>query len=168
MTTLSPSAKQADSLRTVMRHFVTGVTVVTFPDAEAGLWGLTASSFTSVSLDPPLVLVCVSKTGRSYERLRSATSMAVHILAEDQSGVAVSFARSGADRSTICSWTRSSEGNPLLEDFIAVLECALHEIHDAGDHVIVVGRVIASEIRRPEAGPLVYHQGRLFPLRAVA
>jgi 3-hydroxy-9,10-secoandrosta-1,3,5(10)-triene-9,17-dione monooxygenase reductase component len=161
---LQPKSESgADLLRDAMRRLVTGVTVVTLPVGE-GMTGFTASSFTSVSLDPPLVLVCVSNQSRSYQHIKSAPGIAIHILEHDQSEIASGFARPGIDRSTVCDWTRSPRGNPILGSFLSVLECEIHDIREAGDHSIVIARVIEIQTKRDDARPLVYHKGKMFAM----
>ncbi len=154
----------SEALRAAMRSYVTGVTVVTTRTETGGLAGMTANSFTSVSLDPPLVLVCLSSASRSFQAMERSGQIAIHILADDQSGLARAFASQGVDRGSICPWTASPRGNAILENYLTVLECTIHDIRPAGDHAIVIARVEAIDHRREEAGPLVYHAGKMFAL----
>lgn len=150
-------------LRQAMRRLVTGVTVVTIP-LDNGMTGFTASSFTSVSLDPPLVLFCISNNSRSYKHIQNSHTFAIHILAHDQSEIAKGFASQSVDRSKICNWTLSKLGNPILDSYLTVLECSTHLIQEAGDHGIVVGCVNNIQLKRHESMPLIYHQGKMLAM----
>lgn len=155
--------QNSEKLKDAMRRLITGVTVVTVT-INNGMTGFTASSFTSVSLNPPLVLVCVSCSSRSYKHIKVAKGIAIHILGHDQSQIASSFAQPGNDRSKICNWSVSNLGNPILESYLSVLECSIHNIQEAGDNAIIIGRVEHIESMRHDSGPLVYHQGKMFAL----
>lgn len=131
----------ARALRDAFGAFLTGVTVVTTID-DAGLpIGFTANSFASVSLDPPLLLVCLAKTSRNYETLTQAPGFGVNILAEGQKDVSNTFARPVEDRFAAVSWQRGPFGSPVFTDVAAWFDCAMHDVVDAGDHVILIGRV---------------------------
>jgi 3-hydroxy-9,10-secoandrosta-1,3,5(10)-triene-9,17-dione monooxygenase reductase component len=149
----------------VVGHFATGVAVVTALQADGHLAGFTASSFTSVSLDPPLVLVCVDYRARSYEAVRAAQRFAVHILAEDQPEVARGFAARSTDKSGLCHWSLSALGNPVLDRYHALIECRLHGEHEGGDHAILVGRVERLDLAKASPGPLLYYRGVLHGAR---
>ena len=153
--------------REAMGHFATGVTVVTTNDGEGGLTGFTANAFTSLSLAPPQILVCLSAGLRSYPILRRSGHFAIHILAEDQDEVARVFATRGADKSSITGWRLSASGNPILDHYLALMECELVQEHDGSDHVIVIGRVHGLDIRRDVGGPLLFFRGRLGALSTV-
>lgn len=155
--------QSSNQLKEAMRRLVTGVTVVTVPIAD-GMTGFTASSFTSVSLDPPLVLVCVSCNSRSYNHIKNTQSIAIHILGDDQANIAKAFSLPGNDRSKICNWSISSLGNPVLDSYLSVLECTIHNIQEAGDHAIIIGRVDSINEMKHDSGPLVYHQGKMFAM----
>ncbi|CAB4801263.1 unannotated protein [freshwater metagenome] len=144
--------------RDALGHFATGITVITAMD-DAGPVGLAANSFTSVSLDPPLVLFCPAKTSSSWPRIERAKSFAVNILDDAQEDVCRVFATPGEDRFSKVAWQLSPSGSPLLDDVHAFLDCVLHEVHDGGDHWIVVGRVIDLGIEA-DAGPLLYYRGK--------
>lgn len=131
----------ARALRDAFGAFLTGVTVVTTID-DAGLpIGFTANSFASVSLDPPLLLVCLAKTSRNYDTLTKAPGFAVNILAEGQKDVSNTFARPVEDRFASVTWQRGPFGAPVFADVAAWFDCAMHDVVDAGDHVILIGRV---------------------------
>lgn len=131
----------ARALRDAFGAFLTGVTVVTTMD-DAGLpIGFTANSFASVSLDPPLLLVCLAKTSRNYGTLTRAPGFAVNILAEGQKDVSNTFARPVEDRFAAVDWQQGPFGSPVFTDVAAWFDCAMHDVVDAGDHVILIGRV---------------------------
>lgn len=131
----------ARALRDAFGAFLTGVTVVTaFDDAGAPI-GFTANSFTSVSLDPPLLLVCLAKTSRNYATLTGAKGFGVNILSEGQKEVSNTFARPVEDRFAAVDWRSGPHGSPVFADVAAWFDCATHEVVDAGDHVILIGRV---------------------------
>lgn len=131
------------ALRNAFGAFLTGVTVVTTTDAEGHPIGFTANSFASVSLDPPLLLVCLAKRSYNYETMTGAKGFAVNILAEDQETVSNTFARPSDDRFATVGWVPGPHGSPVLEGAAAWFDCAAHEIVDAGDHAILIGRVEA-------------------------
>ncbi|MEL7542777.1 MAG: flavin reductase family protein [Pseudomonadota bacterium] len=148
-------------LRRALGAFVTGVTVVTTLDTEGTPRGFTANSFTSVSLDPPLVLVCIGKSGASFNAFRNAKGYAVNILAEAQRDVSGVFAGPSEDRFAHVDWTPGPAGNPLLAGTAAWLDCTMHEQVDAGDHAILIGRVVGfeSNSNSEHAQPLGYCRG---------
>lgn len=131
----------ARALRDAFGAFLTGVTVVTTHNAEGAPIGFTANSFTSVSLDPPLLLVCLAKTSRNYATLTEAKGFGVNILAEGQKDVSNTFARPVEDRFAAIQWKKGPFGSPVFADVAAWFDCAMHELVDAGDHVILIGRV---------------------------
>ena len=137
--------------------FATGVAVATCLDSRGEPIGLTINSFSSVSLEPPLVLWCLDRASATYGAFTSADIFAVNILAEGCHETARHFSdpcREAPDPGTI---RPGRSGAPLLDEAMAHLECALHAIHDGGDHVILVGRVLAIETAPKR--PLVYFRG---------
>jgi len=139
MTSLDPRA-----LRNAFGTFMTGVTVVTTHDDEHDEpLGFTANSFTSVSIDPPLVLVCLANSSRNYDTLIKATGFAVNILSETQVEVSNTFARPVDDRFASVAWRRGPNGAPILDNVSAWFDCAMHKTVEAGDHVILIGEVTA-------------------------
>jgi len=146
-------------LRDVMGCFPTGVTVVTAVDARGEPFGLTVSSFTSVSLDPPLILVCIDRRAASHDALMAASHFAVNILESGQSAVSDRFAAEPSDgRFDDLAWHHSAIGSPLLDGAGAWLECSRYEIFAGGDHSILLGRVESAEsVDRPV---LLFHRGR--------
>lgn len=162
--TLNAMLIDESGFRRILGQFATGVTVVTMVDAKGQLSGFTASSFSSVSLDPPLVLVCVSYEARSYEHLRDQQAFTVHILDGDQRRVARQFATPGLDRSAVCDWHVSERGFAILSKFHAALECRLYREYDGGDHAIILGRVERLYTDDSGTDPLICYKGQLFPL----
>lgn len=140
MTPLDPR-----ELRSAFGAFMTGVTVVTARDKNGAPVGFTANSFTSVSLDPPLVLVCLANSSQNYGTLVQADGFAVNILAEAQVEVSNTFARPVADRFASIGWRDGPQGSPILDDVSAWFDCSMHKTVDAGDHVILIGQVEAFE-----------------------
>lgn len=151
----------SDDFRAAMGQFATGVTIVTAIDADGRKVGLTANSFNSVSLSPPLVLWSLSKQSSSMPGLRSAKAWAVNILSADQRLLAERFARKGVDRFEGVAWRTGLSGAPLIDGAAASFECTPRNHHDEGDHLIFVGEVTHCA-RRLGAVPLLYHGGRFF------
>jgi 3-hydroxy-9,10-secoandrosta-1,3,5(10)-triene-9,17-dione monooxygenase reductase component len=143
--------------RTILGHFATGVTVVTGHGPD-GPVGLAVNSFTSVSLDPPLVLVCMARTSSTWPTIRDGGSFAVNILGEHQEDTSRRFGASSGDRFEGVGWSPGKTGSPILRDAIAYVECVIDAEHEGGDHVIVVGRVV--ELGQPaDGGPLLFWRG---------
>ncbi len=145
------------SFRTVLGHFATGVTIITAMDGDEPI-GVSANSFTSVSLDPPLVLFCAAKASTTWPRIEAAGKFTVNILNEHQEDVCRVFATKGADRFSRIGWRSSANGQPILHDSLAYIDCEMQEQHDAGDHIIVVGRVQELGVLSEE-GPLLFYRG---------
>lgn len=133
------------ALRDAFGAFATGVTVVTASDAAGKPIGFTANSFTSVSLDPPLLLVCLAKSSRNYDSMTSAGRFAINVLSETQKDVSNTFARPVEDRFATVDWRLGRDGCPIFSDVAAWFECSMQDIIEAGDHVIIIGRVTAFE-----------------------
>jgi flavin reductase (DIM6/NTAB) family NADH-FMN oxidoreductase RutF/DNA-binding MarR family transcriptional regulator len=145
------------ALRRCLGQFATGVTVMT---AQAGgeLAGVTANSFSSLSLDPPLILWSIGKLSRSLPVFQAATHFAVNILAADQVQVSQTFSRPDPDRFSKAPWALGPGGAPLLEGTVATIVCRPEAFHDGGDHVLIVGRVVLHAQR--DAPVLLFSQGR--------
>jgi len=146
------------TLRQAFGAFATGVTVVTARDARGRPVGFTANSFTSVSLDPPLLLVCPGKTSSSFATFSTTSHFAVNILASDQQEVSHRFATPVSDRFAGLAWHEGLAGLPLIDGAAATFTCARHQLVDAGDHVILIGEVLENSATGAE--PLVFSQGR--------
>jgi 3-hydroxy-9,10-secoandrosta-1,3,5(10)-triene-9,17-dione monooxygenase reductase component len=155
------------NLRRALGSFPTGVTIVTTLDEAGALQGLTANAFSAVSLEPPLVLVCVGHNSRSYKSFVRAGRFAIHILSEDQAEIATHFARPGSVRGAEVSWHLNQRGLPILDRYVTLIECALHAEHHGGDHAILLGRVEGISHGPQDARPLLYHRGRLLRAQAL-
>jgi flavin reductase (DIM6/NTAB) family NADH-FMN oxidoreductase RutF len=129
------------ALRDAFGAFMTGVTVVTAFGADGRPLGFTANSFASVSLSPPLLLVCIARTSRNYAAITSASGFAVNVLAEDQKEVSNIFARPVEDRFATVDWRPGPSGSPVFEGAAAWFDCAMERVVEAGDHAILLGRV---------------------------
>jgi len=148
-------------LRRAFGSFATGVTIVTALDLRGRPVGLTANSFSSVSLDPPLVLWSQSLAAPSHGVFREAGRFAISILAEDQAGLSDRFARGGGDKFAGVAVRAGLDGLPLIEGAAACLECARVAIYPGGDHAIFLGRV--ERFERHGRRPLVFAGGRYLP-----
>lgn len=143
-------------LRDAFGRFATGVTVVTTGTATGPL-GITANSFASVSLDPPLVLWLPAKDSSRYVPFTRCDRFAIHVMGAAQHAVSSAFVREG-DIFGDLRWTEAEDGTPLIDDCLARFHCLTHAVHEAGDHAIVVGRVI--DAVHAEGEPLVFQSGR--------
>ena len=148
------------SLRRVMASYPTGVTVVAARDDMGEPFGLTVNSFTSVSLDPPLILVCIGDSSTSHDRFVASRHFSVNLLSGAQGAVAGRFAvEPSVGRFDDFAWKVSDSGSPILEGVVGWLDCEVHEILRGGDHSIVIGRVMAADANERPA--LVYHRGTM-------
>ncbi|MEO8879053.1 MAG: flavin reductase family protein [Gemmatimonadaceae bacterium] len=148
------------TFRSVLGRFASGVTVVTVRDFEHNDHGMTVTAFSSVSLEPPLVQVCIGKAASLHDVLgtgNSASQFAVNILNSKQEPLARRFAEEHPDRFDGVGFTRGVTGAPILDDCLDVIECEMLARHDAGDHTIVIGAVIATAAN--EGSPLLYYRG---------
>lgn len=144
-------------LRQILGKFLTGVTVVTTIDQHDVPVGFTANSFTSVSLDPPLVLVCIAKSAGLSAVFRRASAFAINILSTEQEAISNNFARKDEDRFAQIDWEVKSTGSPIIEGSAAWLDCDMHEKILAGDHIILIGKIRAAD--KTERHPLGFYQG---------
>jgi flavin reductase (DIM6/NTAB) family NADH-FMN oxidoreductase RutF len=144
-------------MRDVLGHFASGVTVVTALTAE-GPAGFTCQSFSSLSLDPPLVAFAPSRTSQTWPAVRAIGRFCVNVLAEGQDAVSQNFARSGVDKFDGVRWSPSPQGSPVLDDVVAWIDGELWAEYDGGDHSIVVARVIDLGAE-PGRRPLLFHRG---------
>ena len=142
-------------LRLVLSKFATGITVVTGRDEELRPRAITVNAFTAVSIDPPLILYCLGKAAFNFDVFAEAEAFAVNVLSADQQALSDRFAREAEDDFPDLPVTELATGSPVLAGCIAVLDCETEAIHEAGDHLIVVGRVRALDVPR-ESEPLVY------------
>lgn len=155
-TAFTPGPETGRNFRDALGRFATGVTVVTTLGPQ-GPVGVTANSFSALSLDPPLLLWSPAKSSRRCRAFAEARAFAVHVLAADQLDLSRHFTQPD-DHFTGLATTTSPEGTPLIEGTLARFECLTEATHDAGDHVIVIGRVVRARFR--EGRPLVFSQGR--------
>lgn len=148
----------AARFRQVLGHFATGITVVTAVDGH-GPVGFTCQSFSSLSLEPPLVVFAPANDSSSWPRIKAAGHFAVNILSEDQEDVCRRFATRGADKFAGCGWhSAPSTGAPILGGVLAWIDCTIEAEHEGGDHLLVVGRVHGLEIVH-EGKPLLFFRG---------
>ena len=160
MSGLEPASDQGRdtaALRRALGCFVTGVTVVTASDAGGLPHGFTANSFTSVSLDPPLVLVCVGREVERFDVYRRCSRFAINVLGQSQRQVSDRFATEHPERFAGVRWREGAHGSPIIEGCIASLQCEAWRRLDAGDHMILIGRVVACD--DSAARPLAYWRG---------
>ncbi|MGO4470877.1 flavin reductase family protein [Arthrobacter sp. 2RAF6] len=164
-TTTIPAAPAEDpalTYRRVLGHVPTSVAVVT-AGTRSGPVGMTVGSFTSVSLEPPLIAFFVDKASKTWPRLYEANYFGVNILGQDQSALCKAFSRRAQDRFNEVNWTPSDRGVPLLDDAIVTLECTRFKIDLIGDHYQVVGRVESLELRATDP-PLIFLRGNFLNL----
>jgi 3-hydroxy-9,10-secoandrosta-1,3,5(10)-triene-9,17-dione monooxygenase reductase component len=145
-------------LRRVMATFCTGVTIITTRDDAGRPFGLTANAVTSVSLIPPLLLVCVDRTAESHAHFLTSKVFVVNVLSEEQEALSRRFAVSGGDKFADVGCRPGRLGVPVLDGTLAHLECRIVETHEGGDHVIHIGEVEHAELH--SGRPLLFFQGR--------
>ncbi|HEU4566728.1 MAG TPA: flavin reductase family protein [Marmoricola sp.] len=149
----------ARRFRDVLGRFASGVTVVT-STSDGEPVGMTCQSFSSVSLDPPLVLFCPARTSRAWPRIRRSGHFCVNLLAHDQSELSNTMASRGVDKFAGLDWRPSpATGSPLFDGILGYVDCLIHDVHEAGDHFIVVGRVLELDGTDVPA-PLLFFQGQ--------
>ena len=148
----------ADQFRQVMGNFATGITVVTTRDAKGNPYGLTVNAFTSVSLDPVLVLVCLDNRVSGLQAFKDSKHFGVSILSEHQEDVSRIFAKKDSERPESIYFD-GKLGLPLLRNSIAVMECETVKVYEGGDHQIFVGRVQHVELLQTDH-PLLYFRGK--------
>ncbi|OIH85785.1 hypothetical protein BLJ79_06215 [Arthrobacter sp. UCD-GKA] len=146
-------------VRNVHRKYPTGVTVVT-TSVDGVPFGLAVNAFSSISLDPPLVLVCVNESSKSYPAVFEADHLGINILAADQTAVAGTFARSGGDKFADLAWRSSAVGVPILDGVAGYFELEIKYKIPAYTHTIFIGEVV--EAGHSDKAPLVYQDGRFF------
>lgn len=145
--------------RRIMRHYPTGVTIVTAAHRDGTPFGLTANSVTSVSLDPPLLLVCVSEKSSSLGAILSSGAFAVNVLGAGAAAIAARFAEADTHRRFDgVRYTAEGDGSPIIKDVVAWMSCSLYRTFEAGDHLILVGHV--NEADADGGDPLLFFRGR--------
>jgi len=152
-----PRIVDPGAMREVLGHFASGVTVVTALTAD-GPAGFTCQSFSSLSLDPPLVTFAPARTSATWSRLRQIGRFCVNVLAEGQDAVSQNFARSAPEKFAGVPWTPSIHGAPVLEGIVAWIDGELWAEYDGGDHTIAVARVLDLGAH-PDRRPLLFHRG---------
>lgn len=151
-------AMDLQELRRVMGHFATGVTVITTMDKAGTPFGLTANAFTSLSLNPPLVLVCIDKGVQCYSCFDESKMFAVNILGEDQEELSRRFATKGIEKFTAIKWHKGRHGVALLDRAMGHIECKVVHSYEGGDHTIYVGEVVGASASGGR--PLIFFKGR--------
>ncbi|WP_395656393.1 flavin reductase family protein [Nocardioides sp.] len=150
----------ARRFRDVLGRFASGVTVVT-STSQGEPVGMTCQSFSSVSLEPPMVLFIPAKTSRAWPMIQRSGTFCVNFLAADQAELSNTMASRGVDKFVDVKWTPSPQtGSPVLEGSVAQVDCTIHSVHEAGDHYVVIGRVV--DLLTPEDGPadpLLFYRG---------
>ena len=148
----------ARTYRDVLGQYASGVTVVTTLLGDTPV-GMTCQSFTSVSLDPPLVAFLPMKTSRAFAAIRMSRRFCVNFLAADQTEVSNVFASRAEDKFADVDWQPTSSGMPRLDNTVGWVDCVVHDVHEAGDHYLVIGRV--EDLGQGDADkPLLFHRGR--------
>lgn len=146
-----------DLFRAVLGRFASGITVITTRDTDGTPHGMTVSAFSSLSLDPPLILVCIANEATMAPLMARTASFAVNILSAGQESVSRRFAGKFDDRFAGIGYHDGELGDPVLEDVLAWMQCRIVARHDAGDHVIVVGQV--EQAGATDGKPLLYYRG---------
>ncbi|MER1947889.1 flavin reductase family protein [Stutzerimonas stutzeri] len=158
----------AHTYKLVMGSFPSGVTVITTLDDDGQIVGLTASAFSSLSIDPALVLFCPNYSSDSYPLLIKNKRFAIHLLSAEQQSEAYAFAKKGKDKALGIEWTLSELGNPLLGNATAIIECELWREYEGGDHAILVGAVRNLIVPPQRVEPMIYCRGKMGALPAFA
>ncbi|HEX6877228.1 MAG TPA: flavin reductase family protein [Nocardioidaceae bacterium] len=154
-----PEAEESSrKFRDVLGRFCTGVTVVTSVSNGQPV-GMTCQSFSSVSLDPPLVLFCPSKSSNAWPQMQRAGFFCVNLLSHDQLDLSNTFAKKGVDKFAGVSWRSSATGAPLLDGVLGWVDCTIYAVHEAGDHYVVIGRVMDLGVEEAPH-PLLFYRGR--------
>ena len=153
-----PAPVSSDEFRHACGRFATGITIATVLDSAGLPHGLTVSSFTSVSLDPPLVSICLGHAVTIIDLFRASEYFGINILAEDQEHLSARFARKGEDRFQGVPWASGQTGAPLLTGALAAIECQVEQRVPAGDHDIFIGRMLAARVE--ESAPLLHFRGQ--------
>lgn len=155
----------ARELRNTLGNFTTGVCLITAHDAQGEAMALTANSFSSVSLEPPLVLWSLQNSSDVFEVFAGPSRYAINVLTSDQEGLSVAYARPGEHQLDPAHYELGDNGAPVVRDALAVFECTLEATYEGGDHTIIVGRVsrFAAQLERE---PLVFYRGGYCALAA--
>lgn len=155
------ASSTVDAFRHVLGHYPTGVAVITAQTPD-GPVGMSMNSFTSLSLQPPLVLFCPAVSSRTWPRLRQAGRIAINVLSAGQEAVSRSFAAAVDDRFAGLAWTLGENSAPLLDDALGWLECTVQAEYPAGDHLVVIAAIDRMGVHRQIADPLVFFKGAYY------
>jgi flavin reductase (DIM6/NTAB) family NADH-FMN oxidoreductase RutF len=147
----------SDEFRRACGRFATGVTIASVFDSAGSPHGLTVSSFTSVSLEPPLILICLGHAVTVIDHFRAASHFGINVLTEHQRDLSERFARKGEDRFNGIPWERGETGVPLIPGVLAAIECSTHHRIRSGDHDIFIGEMVRAKVADGE--PLIYFAG---------
>jgi flavin reductase (DIM6/NTAB) family NADH-FMN oxidoreductase RutF len=153
----------SEDFRRACGRFATGVTIASVLDASGAPHGLTVNSFTAVSLEPPLVMICLGHAVSAIEHFRAAKHFGINVLAEGQRDLSDRFARKGEDRFDGLEWQPGVTGVPLLPGVVAAIECAVHRRFTAGDHDVFVGEMLKGRVTKGD--PLIYFGSRYRELK---
>ncbi|MCK9930622.1 flavin reductase family protein [Frankia sp. Mgl5] len=154
----NPATDHVNAFRHALGTFATGIVVVTAAHPEHGPVGLTANSFSSVSLTPPLVLFCVAHTSTTWPSIRATGRFCVNVLTKGQEDLSRQFTVRSADRFRDVAWRPAPSGAPILPGVASWIDCRIDTLHEAGDHTIVIGRVDDLAIDDSDASPLLYYR----------
>jgi 3-hydroxy-9,10-secoandrosta-1,3,5(10)-triene-9,17-dione monooxygenase reductase component len=154
---LTPGIDQAH-FRNVLGHFGTGVAIITSIEDDGQPCGMAVQSFSSLSLDPPYVFFAPAKTSTSWPRIKATGKFCANVLSEDQEELSRNFAVSGGDKFANVAWHETGNGTPVLDGVLAWIDCEIEAEHDAGDHSIVIGRVLELDVER-DGRPLLFFRG---------
>lgn len=161
---MSQATIEQHHFRRVCSKYATGITILTVLDSRGAPHGMTVNSFTSVSLSPPLILVCIDRQTSILSHFRPGTRFGVNILHEKQKELSTWFARSGHNRFSGLKWTPGQTGAPVLSEVLATIECEVTQIVEAGDHAVVIGEALHATWR--EGQPLIYFNSSYQSLRS--
>jgi flavin reductase (DIM6/NTAB) family NADH-FMN oxidoreductase RutF len=152
--------------RKTLGTFATGITVVTAMHENSVPVGITVNSFTSVSLDPPLILWCLDNEAESYKVFANCKNFAIHILHQEQEAISQTFATKGSDKFSGLEWETGELGSPILKDCASYFQCETETSYEGGDHIILLGRVKAVQTNADKQ-PLIYHASNYHSLKAL-
>ncbi len=155
-------ALDSKEIRNVMGHFATGVTVITTKDKAGVPAGLTANAFTSLSLNPPLVVICVDKTVQCYACFEESKAFVVNILNEDQEELSRRFATKGIEKFEGISWHLGELGVPILDGTMGTIECRVADSFEGGDHTVYLGEIVNATAQGER--PLLFFKGKYYRL----
>ena len=148
----------ARELRNALGRFATGVCVISAVDKQGNAVGMTANSFSSVSLDPPLVLWSLQNTSEIFDTFATAKRFAINVLAAEQVALSNQYAKKGDHQMTPAHYSTGRDGAPVISNALVSFECHLEATHEGGDHLIIIGRV-SNMYSRPTGKPLLFHAG---------